>query len=152
MPTMTVAHATFLQLSLPPSMLQSGVYTLEVEGKAITAENPVLVRPETDNVAGEKYTLKVPDLRVVEAATNAFATHVYATLDFMNDELLAQKSDVKFEVSTDGGVTYSEVNTTLESDTYSSSSSRVAGVGTSVYHITGLERIDNLHIPRPSWQ
>lgn len=117
---------------------QSGVYTLEVEGKAITAENPVLVRPETDNVAGEKYTLKVPDLRVVEAATNAFATHVYATLDFMNDELLAQKSDVKFEVSTDGGVTYSEVNTTLESDTYSSSSSRVAGVGTSVYHITGL--------------
>lgn len=117
---------------------QSGVYTLEVEGKAITAENPVPVRPETDNVAGEKYTLKVPDLRVVEAATNSFATHAYTTLDFMNDELLAQKSDVKFEVSTDGGVTYSEVNTTLESDSYSSRSSRVAGVGTSVYHITGL--------------
>lgn len=118
---------------------QSGVYTLEVEGKAITAGNPVVIYPETDNVAGEKYTLKVPDLRIAEAATNSFATHAYATLEFMTDDLFAQKSDVRFEVSTDGGVTYSDVNITLESDTYSSRSSRVAGVGTSVYHITGLK-------------
>lgn len=114
---------------------QFGIYTLEVEDKVITTEDPVTIRPKTEATFGEAYVLKVPNLRVVAAETNAFASKAYVTLDFMTAELLAKQGDVQFEVSTDGGVTYTSAATALES---AARASRVAGAGTAVYLLKGL--------------
>ena len=115
----------------------AGTYDLSVESRNITLNSNLRLYAKAGDEQSDDYVLRVPSLRLIDAETNAFAKSAYASIIFTNDEAAAGKDNVKFEVSTDNGNTYSEVASELVSATFSASSSR-AGERSAVYKFSGL--------------
>lgn len=122
--------------SVKPGSL-AGTYDLSVESRNITLNSNLRLYAKVGDEQSDDYVLRVPSLRLMDAETNAFAKSAYASIIFTNDEAAAGKDNVKFEVSTDNGDTYSEVASELVSTTFSGRSSR-AGERSAVYKLTGL--------------
>lgn len=115
----------------------AGTYDLSVESRNITLNSNLRLYAKAGDEQSDDYVLRVPSLRLIDAETNAFAKSAYASIIFTNDEAAAGKDNVKFEVSTDNGNTYSEVASELVSATFSARSSR-AGERSAVYKFSGL--------------
>lgn len=122
--------------SVKPGSL-AGTYDLSVESRNITLNSNLRLYAKVGDEQSDDYVLRVPSLRLMDAETNAFAKSAYASIIFTNDEAAAGKDNVKFEVSTDNGDTYSEVASELVSTTFSARSSR-AGERSAVYKFSGL--------------
>lgn len=131
------AHNDRGTVDLLPFTLTSGAqadtYDLAISSSLITLDQSLSIYATVGDVKSDNYLLKVPSLRLIEEETNAFAKHAYVTVRLTNDEAIAAKGDVKFEVSDDGGNSYTEVASTIDS-----SRSRALEGGTVIYHLTGL--------------
>lgn len=111
---------------------QTDTYDLAISSSLITLDQSLTIYATAGEEKSDDYLLKVPSLRLIEEETNAFAKHAYVTVRLTNEEAIAAKGNVKFEVSTDGN-TYKEVTSTVDG-----SRSRALAGGTVTYHLTGL--------------
>lgn len=114
-----------------------GTYDLSLESTVITLNSNLKIYAVAGTEQSSDYVLRVPSLRLVDAETNAFAKSAYASIILTNDDAASRKDEVIFEVSTDGGKTYSAVTSQLDSSTFSARGSR-AGERKTVYKLTGL--------------
>ena len=117
---------------------QANTYDLAVTSSLITLDQSLTIYAIAGEERSDNYLLKVPSLRIIDAETNAFAKHAYVTVRLTNQEAIAAKGDVKFEVSTDGGNSFTEVASTVDS-----SRSRALEGGTVIYNLTGLTHKTN---------
>lgn len=114
-----------------------GSYDVSLESSAITLNSNLKIYAVAGSEQSADYMLRVPSLRLMDAETNAFAKSTYATILFTNDDAASRKADIRFEVSTDGGNTYSGVASELDSSTFSARGSRAAE-RKAVYKLSGL--------------
>lgn len=114
-----------------------GTYDLSLESTVITLNSNLKIYAVAGTEQSSDYVLRVPSLRLVDTETNAFAKSAYASIILTNDDAASRKDEVIFEVSTDGGKTYSAVTSQLDSSTFSARGSR-AGERKAVYKLSGL--------------
>lgn len=129
--------ANELPFTVTPSS-QDGTYDLSVNSPLVTLDSSLTIYVTAGDETSADHLLRVPSLRIIDTETNAFAKHAYATVRLTNEEAIAAKGNVKFEVSTDGGNSYTEVASTVDS-----SRSRALAGGTVTYHLTGLTAATN---------
>lgn len=126
------SRGTWSDLSITDrSLIPDGYYTFSVSSAEITLDSNLTIKATTDKITSEEYIMHVPSIRLLSDQTNAFAKHAYASVRFTNDEAFASKADVKFEISTDGGNSFSQAEASLMPETTRAS-------GEAVYKISGL--------------
>ena len=114
-----------------------GTYDLTLESTVITLNSNLKIYAAAGTHQSSDYVLRVPSLRLVDAETNAFAKSAYASVILTNDDAAARKDKVSFEVSTDGGNTFSAVMSELTSSNFSARATR-AGERKAIYKLSGL--------------
>lgn len=112
----------------------AGTYNMTVTSPLITWNTSLNVHALAGKNMSYDFTLDVPPIRLVDTEISAFAKHAYVTVLFTSDEATAHKDNVRFDVSSNGGNTYTRVKSVVESTSFSAR----ATYRTAVYKLTGL--------------
>lgn len=123
---LTIASAT-------PSASNPSLWDVVLKGSFITLDKSVNIFARSGDIKTADLLVKVPAMRIVEEANNAFATHADLTVNYYDADVAANSGDARIYISTDGGSSFTAASATAKAPRRSRAAEK-----TVVYTITGL--------------